>query len=67
MTLAHDAQRLREMAEETCAITARVRTHIQSQDRNDPAFNAEGTIGGLYWTLRMAAGTLEELDRRLNK
>ena len=67
MTLAQDAQRLRDMAEETCTITANVRKHIRSQDRNDPAFNAEGAIGGLWWILRSAAGTLEELQRELEK
>ena len=64
-TLAQDAARLRQMAEEVCAITSRVRALVRSQTRDDAAFNAEGMIGGLVNGLRRAARDIDELDRSL--
>jgi hypothetical protein len=66
-TLAQDAERLRQMADEVCAITARVRCRIQRQERGDPAFEIEGQIGGLVGGLRRGAVRLEWLRKELDK
>jgi len=67
MTMTQDAARLHEMANEVAEITARIRPHIRSLDRIDPAFNAEGLIGGLVPALHRAGSALSELDRSLKQ
>ena len=64
-TLAQDAARLREMAEEVAEIAKRVEIHVKSLTRDDAAFNAHGAIAGVPANLRIAAGFTEELAREL--
>ena len=66
-TLTQDAARLRAMAEEVCAITARIRPHIQRYERGDPAFETEGQIGGLVGGLRRGSTRLVWLEKELDR
>jgi hypothetical protein len=65
-TLTQDAERLRQMADEVCAITARIRPHIQSETREDMAFNVHSFVAGGCHGLQASATMLLELERELN-
>jgi len=68
MTLAQDAARLREMADETAEIAKRLLPYIpQGAQREHPAINAHASTGGACGALRRSAGWHDLLIRELNK
>ena len=66
-TLRQDAEWCRKAADELCQIAARIRPYIQSETREDMAFNVHSFVAGGCHGLRASAKMLLELEKELNK
>ena len=66
-TLAQDAARLREMADELAGMSKRVWPHIKVENEHDLAYNVYSVLGGTWGNLRRSAGWIIKLEGELDK
>ena len=67
MTLAQDAERLDNMADEVCQILKRLETYVQKAERGHMPYDVHAFVGGNCGNLRRSATMVRELERWLNR